>query len=478
MTSQPARAETDLLIIGAGPTGLFAAYYAGFRGFRVAVVDSLPELGGQITAMYPEKAIFDVAGFPNVKGRDLVDGLVEQAGTASRTYFLDRTAQTLSHDDGSLRSGGKTEPRSARKRSSSPEASASSARARSRPVRAGSAAHAVLRPDFAPRRPGRVIVGGGDSAFDWALHLEPVAASVTLVHRRDSSAPTSGRSSRSGHVGGDPERSPGHGAERRLDAGCPRVGRHRRRRRADHAQPPGRRGRARLHRRPRPAQEWGIDVEKRHAVVDSATRTNLSGCSLPGHHGVPGKVRLIAVGFGEAATAVNVAAVAIDPSAHVFPATPATRHDVASGRHAVRMGDDEIAGFLAEERQGAGRDDRARRRPHLSTLFYVLVEGRIESGPTAPARRSATSNVIPAELPVEDGVDYFELRGVRSPQGGAVREPVGIAPSGRPWRHGWSAPSPSRSWARSAGNRSSGRCRTDRRGRGPRRCRRPGTTTR
>ena len=66
--------ETDLLIIGAGPTGLFATYYAGFRGHRVAVVDSLPELGGQITAMYPEKLIFDVAGFPGVKGRTLVIG--------------------------------------------------------------------------------------------------------------------------------------------------------------------------------------------------------------------------------------------------------------------------------------------------------------------------------------------------------------------------------------------------------------------
>ena len=74
--------DTDLIIIGAGPTGLFATYYAGFRGLRVAVVDSLPELGGQITAMYPEKAILDVAGFPTVKGRDLVDGLVEQAATA------------------------------------------------------------------------------------------------------------------------------------------------------------------------------------------------------------------------------------------------------------------------------------------------------------------------------------------------------------------------------------------------------------
>ena len=68
--------ETDLLVIGAGPTGLFSAYYAGFRGLRVAVVDSLPELGGQITAMYPEKAILDVAGFPTVKGRDLGAGLV------------------------------------------------------------------------------------------------------------------------------------------------------------------------------------------------------------------------------------------------------------------------------------------------------------------------------------------------------------------------------------------------------------------
>ena len=91
--------ETDLLIIGAGPTGLFAAYYAGFRGMSVAVVDSLPELGGQITAMYPEKQILDVAGLPDVKGRELVEGLVAQATTAEPTYFLDRTATTLREDD-------------------------------------------------------------------------------------------------------------------------------------------------------------------------------------------------------------------------------------------------------------------------------------------------------------------------------------------------------------------------------------------
>ena len=90
---------TDLLIIGAGPTGLYSAYYAGFRGMSVTVVDSLPELGGQITAMYPEKAILDVAGFPSIKGRDLVEGLVEQAATAHPTYLLDRTATTLEHRD-------------------------------------------------------------------------------------------------------------------------------------------------------------------------------------------------------------------------------------------------------------------------------------------------------------------------------------------------------------------------------------------
>lgn len=94
-----AEVETDLLVIGAGPTGLYATYYAGFRGLRVALVDALPELGGQITAMYPEKAILDVAGFPSVRGRDLVAGLVEQAASAHPEFHLGRTALTLDHFD-------------------------------------------------------------------------------------------------------------------------------------------------------------------------------------------------------------------------------------------------------------------------------------------------------------------------------------------------------------------------------------------
>src|SRR5262249_28664134 len=72
MAEPAAEYDVDLLIIGAGPSGLFAAYYAGFRELSVAIVDSLPEPGGQVTAMYPEKMIFDVPGFPAIRGRDLV----------------------------------------------------------------------------------------------------------------------------------------------------------------------------------------------------------------------------------------------------------------------------------------------------------------------------------------------------------------------------------------------------------------------
>lgn len=318
--------EVDLLIIGAGPTGLYAAYYAGFRGLRVGVVDSLPELGGQITAMYPEKAILDVAGFPSIKGRDLVEGLVAQAATADPQYFLDRTALTLEHgdehvvvglDDGTSISAGAV------------LVTAGIGKFSPRPLPAadGWVGRGVefFVPSFAPYA-GKdvVIVGGGDSAFDWAQHLEPVAASVTLVHRRDAfrahertvravrdssveiitkaqvTALRGSNGDGGGHVaeveitvdGQDPQVRPAQAVVAALgfvaDLGA--------------------------------LQTWGLETRKRHLVVDSAMHTNVERVFAAGDiTEYPGKVRLIAVGFGEAATAVNNAAVAIDPTAHVFP---------------------------------------------------------------------------------------------------------------------------------------------------------------
>ena len=314
------RVECDILIIGAGPTGLFAAYYAGFRGHRVAVVDSLPELGGQITAMYPEKAILDVAGFPSVKGRSLVEGLVEQAATARPEYLLDRTALTLEHDDDGVTVGldDGTEVRAG-----AVLITAGIGKFSPRPLPAGEGwvgrGMEFFVPSFEPYA-GKdvVIVGGGDSAFDWALHLQGIARSIALVHRRDAFR---------AH-----ERTVQEVTASDVDI-------------ITKAQVTALRGETTLEEveidvdgetvvRPcqalvaalgfvadlGPMQQWGLDVEKRHIVVDSSMRTNYDRVFAAGDiTEYPGKVRLIAVGFGEAATAVNNATVAIDPSAKVFP---------------------------------------------------------------------------------------------------------------------------------------------------------------
>ncbi|MDH6464984.1 NAD(P)/FAD-dependent oxidoreductase [Micromonospora purpureochromogenes] len=313
--------EVDVAVIGAGPTGLFAAYYAGFRGLSVAVVDALPEPGGQITAMYPEKLILDVAGFPAVKGRDLVANLVAQAAPFHPEYLLGTRAEKLAHVDGrpvlglaggdQLRCGavvitgglGSFTPR--------PLPVAES-------FVGGGIVYFVPEPTALADR-DVLIVGGGDSAFDWALTLQPLARSVTLVHRREKFRAHASTVSRvlalpvrvivnaeltrlhgdatvtAAEItvrGGDAETLP-------VDTVVAALGFT-----ADLG----------------PLAEWGLRLDRRHIVVDSAMATNLPRVFAAGDiTEYPGKVRLIATGFGEAATAVNNAAVAIDPSAHLFP---------------------------------------------------------------------------------------------------------------------------------------------------------------
>jgi ferredoxin/flavodoxin---NADP+ reductase len=270
--------------------------------------------------MYPEKDIFDVAGFPAVKGRDLVDGLVAQAASGDPTYLLDRTAIALASDDDGVTVGmdDGTEVRSG-----AVLITAGIGKFSPRPLPAGEGwlgrGLEFFVPSFAPYA-GKdvVIVGGGDSAFDWALHLEPVAKSVTLVHRRDafrahqrtvqqvkdSSVEIITKAQVTALNGDD------HLESVEITIGDEKTIR------------PAQAVVAALGfvADLGPVQEWGIEVEKRHIVVSPSMQTSLPRVFAAGDvTEYPGKVRLIATGFGEAATAVNNAAVAIDPHAKVFP---------------------------------------------------------------------------------------------------------------------------------------------------------------
>ena len=313
--------ETDVLIVGAGPAGLFGAYYAGFRGMSVALVDSLPEIGGQVSALYPEKSILDVAGFPNVKGRELVEHLVEQAASAKPTYLLNRTASALKTDDEGvvmeLDDGSKIEAKVV-------IITAGIGKFTARPLPAGEGWEdrglVFFVPSFA-EYVGRdvVIVGGGDSAFDWAHHLEPIAKSVVLVHRRDQFR--AHQATVDAVLAGDTEvitkaqvtalQGEHHVESVEITTADGEV-------------------------LTRPAQtvvaalgfvadltamkEWGLEFDKRHIKVDTAMRTNVPRIFAAGDiTEYDGKVRLIAVGFGEVATAVNNAAPLIFPDQSTFP---------------------------------------------------------------------------------------------------------------------------------------------------------------
>jgi thioredoxin reductase (NADPH) len=316
--------ELDLLIIGAGPVGLYATYYAGFRGLSVGVVDSLPELGGQVTAMYPEKDILDVAGFPVVKGKELVAGLVEQAATASPLYLLGRTATHLVSDEASgtvTVTIGEDEQVVAK----AVIITAGIGKFSPRPLPAAEGWMGDGVAFFVPSFDGYVgkdvvIVGGGDSAFDWALALEPLAASVTLVHRRDAFRAHQATvdkvlgSSVRVITNANVAQLMGEGRVTHVEVEHVKT--------KESETLPAQAVVAALGfvADLGPIQQWGLETDKRHIVVDSTTATNLPRVFAAGDiSDYPGKVRLIAVGFGEAATAVNNAAVTINPEAHLFP---------------------------------------------------------------------------------------------------------------------------------------------------------------
>ena len=314
--------DVDILIIGAGPAGLYGSYYAGFRGMSVALMDSLEEPGGQITAMYPEKAIFDVGGFSSIKGRDLINNLLTQAKPSNPKFLLNQTATTLKQNaDKSLTITSEKETVNAK----AVIITGGIGRFTPRPLPAADGWSGKGLVHFVPKMSDHagkdvVIVGGGDSAFDWANELHPIAKSVTLIHRRDKF--------RAHQATVDQVKA--LGIELITEAEVTKVSGGSHIEKIEYMNSKTKETKelncqtlvaalgftANIG----PLAEWGLNLESRKIVVDSGMHTNIERLFAAGDISTyPGKVALISVGFGEAATAVNNATVAINPEAHLFP---------------------------------------------------------------------------------------------------------------------------------------------------------------
>src|SRR6266852_1493684 len=182
----------DITIIGAGPTGLFAAFYAGMRGASHRLIDNLDQVGGQLTALYPEKYIFDVAGFPKILAKDLVKALAEQGLQWKPPVHLAEKVVGLrrGEDNGKPLFTIVTDKDEYPGRTVLIAGGIGAFTPRKLPLKDvdqwnDKGLHdRVLNPKaFAGKR--ILIVGGGDSAFDWAVNLQGIAKSIVMIHRRD-----------------------------------------------------------------------------------------------------------------------------------------------------------------------------------------------------------------------------------------------------------------------------------------------------
>ncbi|MBR0654287.1 NAD(P)/FAD-dependent oxidoreductase [Plastoroseomonas arctica] len=315
---------TDIAIIGAGPAGLFAVFECGMLKMRCVVIDTLEAIGGQCSALYPEKPIFDIPAHPRIEAATLIHQLEAQAAPFSPTYLLARRVEALRADGESFiltTSAGDSITASA-----VIIAAGAGAFGPNRPPldnlatyeASGGVRYMVAkRAEFVGKRV--VIAGGGDSAVDWALSLKDVAARVTVVHRRDkfrASPETAAQLSAAAERGeielaipyqlhglaGDGQRLTGvvlatlKGEEKLVEA--------------DHLL-----AFFGLSMELGPIADWGLALERHHVAITPATCET----SVPGIYAVgdiasyPGKLKLILQGFSEAAMAAH----AIHP--RVFP---------------------------------------------------------------------------------------------------------------------------------------------------------------
>ncbi|MGY0692442.1 NAD(P)/FAD-dependent oxidoreductase [Virgibacillus sp. FSP13] len=311
----------DITIIGAGPVGLFTAFYAGMRNASVQVIDSMPEVGGQLAALYPDKYIYDVAGFPNIKAKDLVDQLDKQARTFSPAVHLNESVQdVIQLEDGTFELVTATSTYYSRSIIVTAGAGAFQPRKlkvdRAEEYENGNLHYFVKKLEgFRGRRV--LICGGGDSAVDWSLALEPIAEHVTLIHRRNKfrahEHSISLLENSSVELKTPYEVSKLIGDDERIEQVLLQEikGEHTHLLDIDDlivnygfVTSLG------------PLKSWGMETSKNAIYVNQKMETNIPGIFAAGDVcSYDGKPRLIATGFGEATIAVNHAKTLIDPKA-------------------------------------------------------------------------------------------------------------------------------------------------------------------
>ena len=321
----------DVTIIGGGPTGLFAAFYAGLRGVSCRIVDALPQLGGQLMALYPEKYIFDVGGLPRILAKDLARNMIEQGTQFGPEVVLGAEVQQLVPEDGHIRLVTprgeyltKTVVITAGKGALNPRVLECPGWDEHYAADAGGVHTHVHQPEeFRGKRV--LLVGGGDSAVDWVLGLKGIASEVTLIHRRPefrahkASVQQMHAAVEAGEVS---VKTPYEVRELHGMGGC--VARatiyNNETNQDEHLEVDA--VVALLGFKPDlgPIGQWGLELEKNTIKVSQLMETNLPGVYAAGdvvHY--PGKLELIATGYGEAAIAVNNAVHFVNPKARVSP---------------------------------------------------------------------------------------------------------------------------------------------------------------
>ncbi|MGD9677473.1 MAG: NAD(P)/FAD-dependent oxidoreductase [Vulcanibacillus sp.] len=320
----------EITVIGGGPAGLFATFYAGMRGSSVKIIDTMPKLGGQLSALYPEKCIYDIAGFTKIRAGELIDRLLKQASQFNPVICLEEKVEKIDkQSDGSfllttnkgthisktiiIAAGiGAFEPRKLEVENASKFEATN--------------LHYFVE-DLKIFKDKKVLIyGGGDSAVDWALMLQNIAKEVTLIHRRDKfrahehSIEKLYNSNVKVIIPSIIAKLEGENTIKLVTITSPKNAENEQVIEVDDVivnhgfiSSLG------------PISEWGLEIINDQIVVDTTMKTNIDGIYAIGDiANYTGKIKLITAGFGEATTAVSNAKHYIHPDERLQPARKQT----------------------------------------------------------------------------------------------------------------------------------------------------------